>query len=184
MINPTFRVRYTNNSGVLASIANNPELEEIVSFGSISTSQSLPTFSNIPKLRTFVCIGSGLSGSISSLNSNVVLRTFNLISRSVVGSIPNLSNNVQLETFSVPNCALSGFTGGVPITLGSFLATSNQLPASAINSILAAFVAAGRTISNGRCYLSLGGTGNAAPTGQGLTDKATLQSRGWTVSTN
>jgi len=31
--------------------------------------------------------------------------------------------------------------------------------------------------------LNLAGT-NAAPTGQGITDKATLNSRGWTVTTN
>lgn len=34
------------------------------------------------------------------------------------------------------------------------------------------------------CLLTLEGAGNAAPTGQGLLDKATLISRGWTVTTN
>ena len=46
--------------------------------------------------------------------------------------------------------------------------------------MLAALVAAGAT--NKTC--NFGGAGNATPTGQGLTDKATLISRGWSVTTN
>jgi hypothetical protein len=54
-----------------------------------------------------------------------------------------------------------------------------------VNAILAAFVAAGRVkTATNTCTLNLGGTGNAAPTGQGITDKQTLQARGWTVTTN
>lgn len=49
-----------------------------------------------------------------------------------------------------------------------------------INIILAACVAAGSP--NG--ILDLSGGTNAAPTGQGITDKATLILAGWTVTTN
>ena len=49
-----------------------------------------------------------------------------------------------------------------------------------VNDILVALVTAGR--SNGT--LGLGGGTNAAPTGEGATAKATLQARGWTVTTN
>ena len=37
---------------------------------------------------------------------------------------------------------------------------------------------------NKKGIINVGGTGNAAPTGQGITDKNTLISRGWTVTTN
>jgi hypothetical protein len=78
---------------------------------------------------------------------------------------------------------LTGFAGGsVANTLGNFQAQTNQLNSTAVNAILAAFVAANKT--TGTRILNLGGTGNSAPTGQGITDKATLISRGWTVTTN
>jgi hypothetical protein len=67
-------------------------------------------------------------------------------------------------------------------TLGDFQVQNNSLTAAAVNDILRAFVAAEKT--TGTRILNLGGAGNAAPTGQGLIDKATLQSRGWTVTTN
>ena len=89
----------------------------------------------------------------------------------------------SLGVFLCHSNQLTGFDGGaVPASLGNFQAQNNQLPAAAVNAILAAFVAAGR--STGTRVLDLGGTGNAAPTGQGIIDKATLEGRGWTVTTN
>ena len=64
--------------------------------------------------------------------------------------------------------------------LKNIQAQGNNLLAAAINAILAALVAAGST--NNICNLA--GTGNAAPTGQGLTDVLTLSSRGWNITTN
>ena len=67
-------------------------------------------------------------------------------------------------------------------TLGDFQAQNNLLTQAAVDAILAAFVAANRT--TGTRILNLGGTGNAAPSATGVTDKNTLISRGWTVTTN
>jgi hypothetical protein len=101
----------------------------------------------------------------------------------LTGSIPSLSANNFLQNFFCNNNQLDSFQGGtVSSLLGTFLAQNNLLSSSAVNNILAAFVAANKT--TGTCTLNLGGTGNAAPTGQGITDKATLVSRGWTVTTN
>jgi hypothetical protein len=72
--------------------------------------------------------------------------------------------------------------GSISATLGYYQADQCMLTAEAVNAILAAFVAANRT--TGTRVLNLGGTGNAAPTGQGLIDKQTLIDRGWTVTTN
>lgn len=55
----------------------------------------------------------------------------------------------------------------------------NALNSASVNRVLSALVAAGNTVT---CNLS-GGT-SAAPTGQGLTDKATLISNGSTITTN
>jgi hypothetical protein len=90
-------------------------------------------------------------------------------------------NNLQI--FQCFTNQLTGFEGGpVSNTLGTFQAQVNQLTSAAVNAILAAFVAANKT--TGTRILNLGGVGNGAPTGQGITDKATLISRGWTVTTN
>jgi hypothetical protein len=67
-------------------------------------------------------------------------------------------------------------------TLEDFRVHNNLLNSAAVNNLLRAFVVAEKT--TGVRIISLSGSGNAAPTGQGLTDKATLISRGWTVATN
>jgi hypothetical protein len=56
----------------------------------------------------------------------------------------------------------------------------NALTEAAVNYILATLD--GTDVEGGTLELD-GGT-NAAPTGQGLTDKASLISKGWTVTTN
>jgi hypothetical protein len=94
-----------------------------------------------------------------------------------------LSANTKLGAFACNNNQLTGFAGGsVSNTISNFQAQNNQLTSTSVNAILAAFVAANRT--SGQRILNLGGTGNAAPTGQGVTDRATLVARGWTVTTN
>lgn len=103
----------------------------------------------------------------------------------IYGKIPDLSHNTNLVSYGARYSKVSGWTGGtVSATLGTFESQGALLTAEAVNAILAAFVAAGRTSASGTCVLNLDGTGNAAPTGQGITDKTTLQSRGWTVTTN
>ena len=104
----------------------------------------------------------------------------------LTGSIPSLSANTALVVFYCNNNQLTNVAAGfaVPASLGNFRAETNNLPQTAVDTILAAFVAAGRTSASGTVTLNLGGAGNAAPSAAGLTDKATLQSRGWTVTTN
>jgi hypothetical protein len=59
----------------------------------------------------------------------------------------------------------------------------NHLSSSTINAHLAKLVANNVTTGT-RSYTSLSQTPAAPPTGQGITDKATLISRGWSVSTD
>jgi hypothetical protein len=174
-----------------------------------------PSLSNQSNILVFSCYGNPLTGSIPNINACGQLQRFLIAGCSLSGSIPNLSNNVNLTecwfhsnflTGSIPSLSannqltrflcylqrgtskITGFAGGsVSITLGDFQAQDNQLRASAVNSILASFVAAGRTtgtpILNGTCILNLGGATNSRPTGQGVTDVTTLRNRGWTVTT-
>lgn len=64
------------------------------------------------------------------------------------------------------------------------LLDGNALSAASVNSILAAAALYESDYAPGDGALDLSGGTNAAPTGQGLTDKATLISAGWTVTTN
>jgi hypothetical protein len=165
---------------------------------SINLGQNKTTrFTGAPPLLTDhpVCTSLGYSnndatGPIQDLSVRPTLTSFWCYGNFHTGNIPNLSSNTALAVFRAEaqrgTTKLTGFAGGtVSATLGDFRANSNQLTAAAVNAILAAFVAAGRVkTATNTCTLNLGGTGNAAPTGQGITDKATLQSRGWTVTTN
>jgi len=90
-----------------------------------------------------------------------------------------LSGLSNLEFFGCFSNQLTDFAGGsVSNTLINFQAQNNQLTQSAVDAILAEFVAAGGT--NGT--LTLGGT-NASPTGgESNTDRITLVGRGWDVT--
>ena len=144
---------------------------------------SIPSLSANTALTIFYCYNNQLTGSIPSLSANTSLTSFYCYSNQLTGSIPSLSANTALTIFYCNNNQLTGFSGGsVSDTLGDFQALNNLLTQAAVDAILAAFVAANKT--TGIRILNLGGTGNATPSATGLTDKATLVSRGWTVTTN
>jgi len=144
---------------------------------------SIPNLSANTALTMFFCHVNQLTGSIPSLSANTALSVFFCHFNQLTGNIPSLSANTALTEFRCDNNQITGWSGGtVSATLGDFQAPNNLLMQAAVDAILAAFVAAGRT--TGTRILNLGGTGNAAPSAAGLADKATLQSRGWTVTTN
>jgi hypothetical protein len=139
----------------------------------------MPNLSTYSKLNLFHCFQTfQLTGTIPNLPST--MKDFRCQVNQLSGSIPNISNTVLIE-FSCDNNQLTGFAGGsIPNTLNNFYANNNQLTSSTVNSLLSAFVAAGRT---GSGVLNLGGTTNFRPTGQGVIDVTTLRNRGWTVTT-
>jgi len=154
--------------------------------GSNQITGVLPNVSGLQNLERFYCLNNRLSGTLQQFfieTGPTGLLDFRFTTNQISGNIPNLSEFQRLTTFLGGSNKLVGFaSGSVSNTLGSFQVQNNQLSAEAVNAILAAFVAANRTA--GTRILNLGGIGNAAPTGQGLTDKATLISSGWTVTTN
>jgi hypothetical protein len=174
---------YTNSTAPL--LTDHPNCTGFVYSGNNVTGNIQPV---PPRIGNFWCDQNFHTGSIPSLAGDLLYFNcqYQRGATKLSGDIPNLANATKLLLFWCDSNQLTGFaTGGsVPSTLENFQANNNSLTAAAVNAILAAFVAAGRTSASGTCILNLGGTGNAAPTGQGLTDKTTLISRGWTVTTN
>ena len=142
---------------------------------------SIPDLSNNTALTNLFFSNNQLTGSIPSLSGLTQLKGFYCFQNQLTGSIPSLSGLTQLEDFNCYGNQLTGFDGGsVSITLGFFKAQDNQLTQSAVDAILAAFVAANKT--TGTRVLNLGGT-NALPTGgESNPDVVTLRDRGWSVT--
>jgi len=149
--------------------------------GSLSSS----LLSKMTNIYLFYLHVNKITGKIPSLSNNTKLQYIQFWDNKLTGNIPDISTNTILRVIRVYSNNLTGFEGGtVSSTLGDFQAQNNLLTQTAVDAILSAFVAAGRTSANGTCNLELGGTGNATPSATGLADKATLVSRGWTVTTN
>ncbi|MEN9936053.1 MAG: Nonlabens phage [Chloroflexota bacterium] len=177
-----FRCYNNQLTGSIPSLSANTALSVFNCYNNQLTG-SIPSLSANTALSVFLCFGNQLTGSIPSLTANTALTDFRCFGNQLTGSIPSLSANTALSVFYCYTNQLTGWSGGtVSATLGDFQAQNNLLTQAAVDAILAAFVAAGRT--TGTRNLNLGGTGNATPSATGLTDKATLQSRGWTVTTN
>jgi hypothetical protein len=176
-------------TGTIPSLSSNTNLVEFKCNAQTGTklTGSLPSLIGLNKLVTFSGSNNSITGSIPNFSTagGIQLKFYYVQNNQLTGIIPVLGDLSLLSQFWCNGNQLAGFAGGgVSSTLGHFDANNNLLTNTAVNSILAAFVAAGRTNANGTCILRLGGTGNAAPTGQGITDKNTLISRGWTVTTN
>lgn len=114
--------------------------------------------------------------------NNGVSMTFNavlpLIDLTALVTVPGgmiINQNVVLKTISVPSW--------IPTPTSNSDFTSNSLLAATVNQILARHVASLTWGAAGETLGLQGGT-NAAPTGQGVADKATLIGRGANVNTN
>ena len=173
------RLYYNKFSGTLDSSHNVNLVSPYFNYNNFSGTLNL---SNNVNLVSPYFNGNQFSGSLD-LTNNVNLVSPRFSDNKFSGTL-NLSNNVKLVSPSFFNNQFSMFTGSVSATLANLSLQDNQLTNAAVNAVLAALVAAGRTSASGTCVVNVGGTGNAAPTGQGIIDKATLISRGWTVTTN
>lgn len=138
-------------------------LDSVATDFSISSNDLLETVA-IPALASV--------GGTFSMETNPELVTLSLDSLVTVGSDFLASDNTLLANFSAPLW--------VP-TDGTIIAVrAGSLTAESVNHILARCVAAGVTT----CTIELNDGTNAAPTGQGATDKAALILAGNTVTTN
>ena len=185
--NPLLSTFYCNNNanltGPIPSLTANTGLGIFYAY-SCSITGTIPPLNANTQLTVFSCFANNtISGQIPSLSANTKLTVFTCANNSLTGAIPSLAANTGITQFLCSSNQLSSYAGGgVSNTLGDFRAQVNNLSSTAVNTILADFVAANRT--TGTRTLNIGGAGNATPNGQGLTDKSTLISRGWTVTTN
>ena len=118
-------------------------------------------------LDSLVEVGGTLHGSICS-----ELVTLNLPSLQGIGGDLYFDNCAALTNVSLPDFVLHNGQG--------LFFDSSGLSAASVNHILARAVASNVT----GCTITLDGGANAAPTGQGIMDKATLIALGNRVSTN
>lgn len=164
---------------------NAPNATDVTLDPFYGSSLSLPSATTINL--NWVNAPSSISFSCPNLTDvTITFRDSSTTSLTMPSTIVNYENiNIQ------DNASLTSLSLGVIGTVkavndGQVLAYNNALDAASINGILALFVSLdgtnGTTLFDQTIWLQ-GGT-NAAPTGQGLIDKATLQARGCTVETN
>lgn len=144
---------------------------------------SIQSLEHCPSLTAAYWSNNQFTGTLPSVAANTALTQYYCGGNQLTGNIHSLSSNTALTVWSGYTNQFAGWDGGtVSATLGEFKAANNLLPQATVDALLAAFVAAGK--ASGTRVLELGGTGNATPSAAGLADKATLVSRGWTVTTN
>ena len=186
----TFYCNGNSFSGTLPSFSTCTSLVNFYCYSN-SFSGTLPSFSTCTLLVNFICYSNSFSGTLPSFSTCTSLVNFYCNGNSFSGTLPSFSTCTSLVNFY---CGYyygetNAFNNVVP---GSFatqksLSTAwfygNAFPASAVNQVLADCVVSlgisGRVV----CALNLAGGTNAAPTGQGIVDKATLVAAGWTVTT-
>jgi len=141
----------------------------------------IPSLAANTALTDFTIEYNQVDGTIPSLAANTALEYLNVQVNHLEGAIPDLTTNTALLVASFAYNALDDYTGGLGTRLVTiFNAYNNALPAAAVNAILADLVVA-QADGNPVCNVEL--RHNAAPTGAGLVDKATLIAAGWTVNT-
>ncbi len=158
-------------AGAGLSLTNNVSLTGALNLSALTT--IIGNFSiNAPIDELNLSALAQVSGNLAFNNTNIVELDFPSLTD--VGNV-NLSNNPLLTTV--------GFNTGTAINFSNdVILTSCALSSASVNAVLAALV-----IANGGGWMKtvdFGGGTSHAPTGQGITDAATLTGRGATVNTN
>jgi hypothetical protein len=168
-------VIYNAGSKVFASTAAGTQTLSILSYpsitlnagmgGSFSGTLSSITISDLPYLEL----------SVSSISTLVTVSLPALTTMISTGMNPNLSMRScsSLTTVNIP--ALNNVANSLYIDW-----SGNAFSQATIDDILVKFAAA----SGNNCTLILNGGTSAAPSATGLAAKATLEGRGWSVTTN
>lgn len=175
-------LQYVGGS-ITINTANNLSVLSMPSLRYVSGSINL---SNMALLTTLsATLLSYLSGSISisNLASLSTVSFPSLVNGPAAGSISMNSGNGNISSVTI------GTPGVTKSLLGSSINISGQkLDAASVNGLLALLVSLdgnnGTTLWGAGQTLTINGGTNAAPSGQGVADKATLQGRGATVTTN
>lgn len=178
-----------NNGGFYGPLPSLASLTNLAYFDVSSNrlSGQLPSFANNTALVLFECGTNLFTGSFPSFNTCTLLETFSVGYNDFTGTIPTMAACTALTLVELNGCLFTDYTAGCFATqknLATLRLYDNQLSSAAVNAILADLVA---SLGGGRvgCTVQLHLGSNGAPTGQGITDKATLNgTAGWTVTTN
>jgi len=156
------------------------------------TSLLMPNFLFALSTAAFNSMASLTSISLPSLEFFGGTVTVSGCSSLTTVSFPGVVNIIGNITMNSGNGALQNVILGTPgITKAmsaSINISSQALTAASVNRILALLVSLdgtnGTTLWGSGRILNVSGGTSSAPTGQGVTDKATLQARGTTITTN
>lgn len=122
-----------------------------------------------------------MGGNYMNIKNNTALPTINLPALVTLGSSGasglDFSGNSNLTSISWPM-----FSGSLISGFGPLNFTGCKLNSSEVNALLAKFKS--NTSPSGNKLKLEGQTPPAPPTGQGITDKATMTSNGWIVTTD
>ena len=165
----------TDNGGVFPDLSGAPALMYLdVSGGTAIT--ALDVSAN-PALQTLYCDSTLITAL--DVSANPALQALGCNSTSITAL--DVSANPALQTLYCDSTLITALDVSANPALQALGCNSTAITDDTIiNSILASLVSFG--LSNG--YVDLSGGTNAAPTGQGITDVATLVSMGWSVTTN
>lgn len=174
---------YNSLSGNLPTPSNCPNLQYYYLHDNQCIG-SLPNFNSNQQIKYIYTHRNNLSGTIPAFNNNPNLTRFLVYLNNLSGTIPSLTPLTSIAFFRVNRNQLTGYTPSIiALTLNFITAQYNLFPSAAINQILADIVTnLALRPAGGRLYLH--GTGNQAPTGQGIIDKAAIIAHGWDVLTN
>ena len=179
--------------GPQPTLPNSPNLINLAMDGNLFSNIAVPVSANLQTI--YACCNPNISGPIPSFAAKTALTDFEVAGDpGITGTLPSFAANTSLNNFSVNDDNLSATVPGSFATqaaMGLANFGGNGFSAAVVNQILADFVASlglpGRvhcTVNLGNGITGGGGGPNAAPTGQGLVDKALLIAAGWTVTTN
>jgi hypothetical protein len=179
---------YTNAfSGTLPSFAACTALTDF-SCHTNAFSGTLPSFATCTALSYFRCYTNAFSGTLPSFAACTALNFFYCYTNAFSGTLPSFATCTALSYFRCNTNAFSGYEAGgfaTQISLTTLDISTNAITAAAdINAILTDLRTSYDLVGRVACTVKLEGGTNAAPTGQGITDKDFLNNHGWTVTTN
>ena len=152
-----------------------------------NTFTTFPSFAACVKLASFSAALFVSTVTIPSFSACTLLETWGAGGDYVTGTVPDFSPCTLLTSWTLSPHACTDVTAGSFATQKNLASLSfyyGSLTSSAVNKVLADCVASLSLPGRVACTVSLHGHFNAAPTGQGITDKATLIAAGWTVTTD
>jgi hypothetical protein len=175
-------------SGSLPSFSNCTNLVTFYVYGNTFTG-ALPSFNTCTLLSIFDISNNQISGTLPTFSACTALTVVNIRTNSFSGTMPSFATNTAITAFYAYSNSFTAITAGAIATQLSCTQYSFNyclLPAAQINQILADLVVnqSNRPGNSPLATATMIGAGNGAPSGQGIVDKATLVTAGWTMTTN